>query len=109
VRYLMTTMGGQKAPDQQLFADMAEFIAELTQAGVVVATGGLDLEGTHVTARNGAATFTDGPYADSKETVVSFAVVDVASKEEALEISRRFWALVGDGEGDIRQVFGPGE
>ena len=31
------------------------------------------------------------------------------SKEEALEISRRFWALVGEGEGDIRQVFGPGE
>jgi hypothetical protein len=31
----------------------------------------------------------------------------VRSKDEALELARRFWTMVGDGEGDIRQVFGP--
>jgi hypothetical protein len=31
----------------------------------------------------------------------------VRSKEEAIELSKRFWKIVGDGEGDIRQVFGP--
>ena len=105
----MTTNGGQSPPDQQLFADMAVFVDELTRAGVVVATGGLDLNGTHIVASGGRTTFTDGPYADSKETVVSFAVVDVETKEEVLEISRRFFEIIKDGQGDIRQVFGPGE
>jgi hypothetical protein len=31
----------------------------------------------------------------------------VRSKEEALELSKRFWQIAGDGEGDVRQVFGP--
>ena len=44
---------------------------------------------------------------ESKEVIVSFALIEVRSKEEALELSRRFWKMVGDGEGDIRQVSGP--
>jgi len=39
---------------------------------------------------------------------VSFALIDVRSKDEAIELSKRFWAIVKDGEGDIRQVYGPG-
>jgi hypothetical protein len=109
VRYLMTTRGGGPVPDQQLYEDMAKLIEEYTQAGVILATGGLDLNGTRVTASGGRATFTDGPFTDSKETIVSFALVEVRSAEEVLEISRRFWALVKDGEGDFRRVYGPGE
>lgn len=108
MRYLMTVNSGVGQPDEELFAEMDRFIEELTRQGVVLATGGLD-EGTHVTSAGGTVTFTDGPFTESKETIVSFALVDVRSKQEALEISRRFWRLVGDGEGDIRQVFGPGE
>ena len=37
------------------------------------------------------------------------ALIEVRSKDEALELARRFWKVVGDGEGDIRQVFGPGD
>jgi hypothetical protein len=50
---------------------------------------------------------TDGPFAEAKEAVVGFALIDVRSKEEAIEHSKRFWSIVGDGEGEIRQVFGP--
>jgi hypothetical protein len=107
MRFLMTMNGGGPAPDQQLFADMAEFIRELTEAGVFLAGGGLAAEGTHVSASGGRMTLTDGPYAESKETIVSFALVEVRSREELVELSRRFWALVKDGEGDIRQVYGP--
>ena len=103
----MTTKGGGPAPAQQLYEDMAKLIEEYTQAGVILATGGLDPNGTRVTASGGRATFTDGPFADAKETIVSFALVEVRSEEEVLELSRRFWALVKDGEGDIRQVYGP--
>jgi hypothetical protein len=109
MRFLMTTNGGQKPPTEQLFREMAEFIEEMTKAGVVLATGGLGMTGTHVVAKDGGITVTDGPYADTKETIVSFALVECRSMDEAVEVSRRFWRLVGDGEGDIRQVYGPEE
>jgi len=107
MRFLMTINGGGPQADDQLYADMAKLVEELTSAGVMLATGGLAMEGTHVKASGGAATFTDGPYTEAKETIVSFALIDVRSKEEAIELSRRFWALVKDGEGDLRQVYGP--
>jgi hypothetical protein len=73
---------------------------------VFLATGGLD-RGTHVVASGGNITLTDGPFAESKEVIVSFALLEARSKDEAVELARRFWTIVGDGEGDIRQVFGP--
>ena len=109
MRFLMTTNGGGPPPDARLYTEMAEFIDELTKAGVVIATGGLAGTGTHVRARGGRATFTDGPYAEAKETIVSFALVEVPSKAEAIELARRFWQIVGEGEGDIRQVFAPAD
>ena len=109
MRYLLTLNGGGPAADEQLYADMALFVDELSRTGVLLTTGGLDPRGTHVSASAGKVMLTDGPYAEAKETIVSFALIDVRSEDEALELSRRFFALVKDGEGDIRKVFGPGE
>ncbi|HEX4705386.1 MAG TPA: YciI family protein [Pseudonocardiaceae bacterium] len=105
MRYLMTTNGGGSEPDETLFAEMAKLVEEMTKTGVLLAAGGLDPNGTHVSSSGGKITVTDGPYAEAKEVIVSFALVEVRTKEEAIELSRRFWAIVGDGEGDIRQVF----
>ena len=107
MRFLMTMNGGGPPADERLYAEMGRFIEEMTNAGVLLATGGLAMEGTHASASGGKVTFTDGPYAESKETIVSFALIEARSREEAVELSRRFWAIVGDGEGDIRQVYGP--
>lgn len=107
MRFLMTTNGGGPAPDAELFAQMGRLIEEMTKAGVLLATGGLDPAGTHVSAKGGQVTLTDGPYAEAKETIVSFALIEARSKEEAIELAQRFWRVVGDGEGDIRQVYGP--
>ena len=106
MRFLMTVNGGGAPPDEQLYADMGRFVEELTRAVVLLATGGLD-RGTHVIASGGNITLSDGPYTESKEVIVSFALIEVRSEDEALELARRFWKLVGDGEGDIRRVFGP--
>ena len=103
----MTMNGGGREPDEQLYAQMGRFIEELARDGVLLATGGLDTNGTHMTAVDGRLSITDGPYTEAKETIVSFALIDVRSKDEALALARRFWALVKDGEGDMRQVFGP--
>jgi hypothetical protein len=106
MRFLMTTTGGDE-PDERLMAEMGRFVEELTKAGVLLATGGLDPQGTHIKSSGGEITVTDGPFTEAKEAVVGFALIDVRSKEEAIELSSRFWKIVGDGEGDIRQVFGP--
>jgi hypothetical protein len=107
MRFLMTTNGGGTPPDEAMFAEMGKFIEEMAKAGVLLATGGLDPKGTHITSSGGKITVTDGPFTEAKELIVSFALIDVRSKEEAIELSKRFWKIVGDGEGDVRQVFGP--
>jgi hypothetical protein len=106
MRFLMTVNAGASAPDEQMYAEMGKFIEELTRSGMLLATGGLDA-GTHVTSSGGKITLTDGPFSESKEVIVSFALLDLRSKDEAVELARRFWKIAGDGEGDIRQVFGP--
>ncbi len=106
MRFLMTTTGGDP-PDQTMMAEMGRFVEELTKAGVLLATGGLEQGGAHIKSSGGKITVTDGPFTEAKEAIVSFALIDVRSKEEAIELSKRFWQIVGDGEGDIRQVFGP--
>ncbi|MGJ6964193.1 YciI family protein [Streptosporangium sp. G11] len=108
MRFLMTTKGGDMAPPTEaMHAEMAAFIEEMTRAGVLLATGGLDPAGTHISSSGGEITVTDGPFTEAKEAIVSFALVEARSKEEAIEMARRFWKIVGDGEGDIQQVFGP--
>jgi hypothetical protein len=106
MRFLMTTTAGE-APDEQMMTEMGRFVEELSRAGVLLSTGGLDPAGSHVTAKDGKVTVTDGPFAESKEAIISFALIDVRSKEEAIELSKRFWQIARNGEGAIQQVFGP--
>lgn len=105
MRYLMTTKPTDAAPDERLYAEMAAFVEELTAAGVLLATGGLEPGGVRVTSSGDEITVTDGPFAEAKEAVAGFALVEVRSKEEAIELTRRFRKIVGDGESVIQQVF----
>ncbi|MFB9832906.1 YciI family protein [Actinoallomurus acaciae] len=111
MRFLLMTKGDESStgnpPDEKLMMEMGQFIEEMTKAGVLLATGGLDPNGIHIKSSGGNVTVTDGPFAEAKEAVVGFALIDVRSREEAIELSKRFWSIVGDGEGEIRQVFGP--
>jgi hypothetical protein len=106
MQYLMTMRPGTTEPDAALYTEMGAFVAEMSAAGVLVATGGLD-EGSRVVAKGGEVTITDGPFAEAKEVIASFAVVEVASREQLLELTHRFYRIIGDGEGMIQQVFGP--
>jgi hypothetical protein len=111
MRYLLMTKGDEQStgnpPDEKLFAEMGRFIEEMTRAGVLLATGGLEPGGVHIKSSGGKVTVTDGPFAEAKEAVVGVALIDVRSKEEAIELSKRFWSIVGDGEGTMQRVFGP--
>jgi hypothetical protein len=94
-------------PTPEMMAEMGTFIGEAVQAGVVVATGALLPNGTRLRLSNGNFTVTDGPFIELKELLAGFAVIQVPSLEEAIEWSKRFRKIVGDGESEIVQVFGP--
>ena len=106
MRYLMMQKAGGTQPDAKLYADMAAFVEELTASGVLLATGGLDPIGFKMTSAGDEITVTDGPFTEAKEAIGGFALVEARSKEEAIELGRRFRKIVGDGESRIHQVFG---
>ncbi|MFJ9552804.1 YciI family protein [Nocardiopsis sp. NPDC101807] len=106
MRYLMTTGPSDAAADENLYAEMAAFVEELTASGVLLATGGLEPGGLRVTSAGGEITVTDGPFTEAREAVAGFALVEVRTREEALEVARRFRRIVGDGESVVQQVFG---
>ena len=64
-------------------------------------------KGTRLRLSGGKFTVTDGPFIEVKELMGGFAVIQVKSLEEAIEWSKRFRKIVGDGESEIVQVFGP--
>ncbi|GAB1510960.1 YciI family protein [Actinophytocola sp. KF-1] len=106
MRYLMTTFGDGSTPTERQYEEMDEFIAELSASGVLLAAGGLETGGVHVTSLRGECTVTDGPFAEAKEAAGGFALVEVNSREEAVELARRAAAIGGDGTTVIQQVFG---
>ncbi|WP_026421911.1 YciI family protein [Actinokineospora inagensis] len=107
MRYLLMSKAIETtpAPDEKLFQEMGRFVEELTAAGVLLAAGGLAPEGIRVTSVGDEITVTDGPFAEAKEAVAGFALVEVHSAEEAVELTRRFRRIVGDGISVIQQVF----
>jgi hypothetical protein len=107
MRYLMMSRTTDNTPDESLYAEMGQFIEELTASGVLLATGGLAPTGVVVSSAAGEISVVDGPFTEAKEAVGGFALVEVRSKEEAIEIGKRFLRLVGDGESVIQEVFAP--
>jgi hypothetical protein len=79
-------------PDEQLIGAMMKFYEELVKAGVLLAAEGLHASGTggaRVCYQDGKRTVIDGPFAESKELVAGFYLIQVQSKEEAIEWASR--------------------
>ena len=110
MRYMMMTKNDPNhpitPPSPEMFAAMDKLIQEMSKAGVLLATGGLSPNPVQIQSSGGKITVTDGPFTEAKEGVVGFALVEAKSKEEAIEFSRRFWQVAGDGVGEIYEVFG---
>ena len=96
-------------PTPEMMAQMGEFITEATKAGVIVATGALQPTGTRLRLSSGSYTVTDGPFIEARELLGGFAVIQVESLEDAIEWSKRFRAIVGDGESEIVRIYGPSD
>jgi hypothetical protein len=93
-------------PDEKLLTEMNKFNEEMVRAGVMLAGEGLhpSSKGARIKYEDGKTTVIDGPFTESKELIAGFWLIQVKSKEEAIEWMRR--APFGGGvELEIRQVF----
>jgi hypothetical protein len=93
-------------PTTEVLAKMGQLIEEMTKAGVLLATEGClpSSKGARVRLSSGKLTVTDGPFTESKEVIGGFALIQAKSKEEAIELTKRFLKVAGDGESEIRQI-----
>lgn len=103
-----------RPPDPRLMAAIGELGADMARKGILVSMGGLapSAMGARCRLAGGKVTITDGPFTEAKEIVGGYAIVEVKSKEEAVELSRRFWQIHADvlgpgyvGGGEIRLLF----
>ena len=96
-------------PPPELMERMGQFIEEITKAGVLLATDGLQpsSKGKRVRLARGKVTVVDGPFTESKELIASYALFEVKSMAEAVEWTTRFLKVLGQGECEIRPIFEP--
>ncbi|GAB3385448.1 YciI family protein [Lysobacter fragariae] len=101
-----------QVPSEQLMTDMGKLIDEMTRAGVLLDTAGLTptSDGVRIRLASGKMTVVDGPFSESKEVVGGYAMLQADSKEQAIELTKRFLAIHGDEwdiECEVRQLVEP--
>lgn len=98
-------------PDEPLMQEMAAYHEELARAGVLLDGAGLrpSREGWRIQYQNGQGRVLDGPFAETKELIAGYTLIQVRSREEAMEWARRFPAPFGrEGDGgviELRQLY----
>jgi hypothetical protein len=93
-------------PDPARMAKMGALLDEMTKAGVLQATGGLasTKKGARIRFDGGKRTVIDGPFAESKEVIAGYAILDLPSKAAAIEWAMRFGEVVEVNEVEVRQM-----
>jgi hypothetical protein len=94
-------------PAPEALAEIGKFTEAARKEGIVIVQGGLPPKSTRIRLSGGKVSLTDGPFIEGKELIPGFAVIQVNTKEEAIEWATRFRKILGDGESRIVQVFGP--
>ncbi len=95
-------------PSEQLLAEMGRYNEELVKAGVLLAGEGLhpSAKGVRVRFSGARRKVIDGPFSETKELVAGFWLIQVKSKDEAIEwVKRCPNPMPGESEIEIRQVF----
>lgn len=103
-------------PDASLIEAISKQAAEMQKAGVLLASGGLlpSSQGTRIKVAGSKLYVIDGPFAETKELVGGFAIMEANSKEHAVQLGREFMQLHADvlgpsyeGELEIRPMWEP--
>jgi hypothetical protein len=97
-----------RLPTEAEMASMHKLIVEGMKAGWLIECEGVSFGATGVRvhkAASGRVTVTDGPFAETKEVLGGYALLNAASKEEAVEHTRRFLEQVGQGTWETYQLY----
>ena len=117
MRFMMIIKGNKDSeagvmPSEAVLAAMARYNEELIKAGVMLDGAGLQAssKGARVRFSKGKRTVTDGPFTEAKELIAGFWIIQVKSKEEAIEWARRVpfdsdGEYGPDSEIEVRQMF----
>ena len=102
-----------KRPSERMMTEMGQLMAEMKATGKLLDTAGLASTATskRVRLRGGRISVVDGPFAEAKEVIGGYAMLDAQSMDEAIALTQRFVELhVADGweiDCEVRQVFEP--
>ena len=105
-------------PKAELIAAIGKLSEEMARSGILLESGGLlpSSAGARVRVAGKRLTVTDGPFAETKELVGGFAILQAKSKEEAIELGKRFMQVHAEvlgpsyeGELEVRQVYDPAD
>ena len=120
MRYLSFIRHSEKyretPPPPALMEAMGKFVQKSMQDGTLVDTGGLlpSKDGLRIRLSGGKIAVTDGPFSESKEVIGGWAILNAASREEAvrlatefMELHRKHWPEF-EGESEVRPMFDPG-
>ena len=115
MRFMILVKANQESeagvmPTEELFTVMADYHEQLAKAGVLLDANGLQptAKGWRVKYTGGKRTVVDGPFTEAKELIAGYTIIEVKSREEAVEWSRRFPNPTLDGSDcaiEVRQVF----
>jgi len=97
-------------PEEKLIAEMAEYHEALAKAGMLLDASGLQptSKGWRIRYQGSDRTLIDGPFAETKELIAGYTLIEAKSREEALEWTRRFPNPAGNGKAaeiEVRQLF----
>ena len=110
MRFMMIVKASKESeagvlPTEQEMADMAKYNEQLVKAGVMLAGEGLQAssKGAKIRYDGAKRTVIDGPFTEAKELIAGFWLIQVKSKEEAIEWAKR--VPFQEGEVELRQIF----
>ena len=106
----------ESPPPAALMEAMGKFVKTSLEEGTLVDTGGLlpSKDGVRVRLASGKITVSDGPFSESKEVIGGWAIMNTASKAEAIRVATEFMDLHRkhwpgfEGESEVRPMFDPG-
>ena len=97
-------------PNEKLLTEMGKYNEELVKAGIMLAGEGLHPSSKGVRVRfsqGGKRTVIDGPFAESKELIAGFVIIEVASLDEASRWGARYVTSVHSDEADVLELEDP--
>ena len=94
-------------PSPEMMAKMGALIEDGMKAGWLIATEGVSFSDValRVRSKQGEITVTDGPFAEAKEVLGGYALLEARDRAHVLELTRNFLAVAGDGTCEIHELY----